>query len=151
MENSIEGFIERIQGFFMKLMSAGLAWVLQLSVTGIHWQTHKGWRHNWSWVFWRGWGGGGWNPKYTKTLKAASAFLIFDFKEAVDVMKDIERQAYFRTGRRWSQGHDTFKTLHSSFEKTKSFFSEKKIAVYCTGHLLSKFHDTTCGTFPCGS
>ena len=31
------------------------------------------------------------NPKYTKTLKAVSAFLIFDFKEAADVMKDIER------------------------------------------------------------
>ena len=39
MENGIEGFIERIQGLFMKLMSAGLAWLLQLSVTGVHWHT----------------------------------------------------------------------------------------------------------------
>ena len=51
-------------------------------------------------------------------------------------MKDIERQAYFRIGRRFPQGPDlalskpttdTFKTLHSSFEKTKSFFSENDL------------------------
>ena len=46
------------------------------------------------------------NLKHTKTLKAVSAFLIFDFKEAADVMKDIERQPYFRTGRRCPQGPD---------------------------------------------
>ena len=42
---------------------------------------------------------GGSNPKHTKTLKAEVAFLIFDFKEAADFMKDIEKKAYFRTGR----------------------------------------------------
>ena len=45
-------------------------------------------------------------------------------------MKDVERQAYFRTGRRCPQGpdlalskptRDAFKMLHSSFEKTNSF------------------------------
>ena len=34
------------------------------------------------------------------------SILIFDFKEAADVVKDIERQAYFRTGRRCPQGPD---------------------------------------------
>ena len=51
-------------------------------------------------------------------------------------MKDIERQAYFRTGRRCPQGpdlalskptRDPFKMLHSSVEKTKSFFSENDL------------------------
>ena len=46
-------------------------------------------------------------------------------KEAADFMKDVERQAYFRTGRRCPQGpdlalskptRDAFKMLHSSFE-----------------------------------
>ena len=51
-------------------------------------------------------------------------------------MKDIERQAYFRTGRRCPQGPDLglskstrggFKVLYSSFEKTKPFFSENDL------------------------
>ena len=57
-------------------------------------------------------------------------------KEAADGMKNIERHAYFRTGRRCPQGpdlalskstRDAFKMLHSSFEKTKSFFSENDL------------------------
>lgn len=57
-------------------------------------------------------------------------------KEAADFMKDVERQAYFRTGRRCPQGpdlalskptRDAFKMLHSSFEKTNSFFSENDL------------------------
>ena len=62
------------------------------------------------------------NPKHTETLKTAFAFLIIDFKEAADVMKDTERQAYFGTGQRCPQGPDLalsnptrgiFKMLHS--------------------------------------
>ena len=54
-------------------------------------------------------------------------------KEVVDVKKDIERQAYFGTGRRCPQApdlallkptRDAFKMFNSSFEKTTSFFSE---------------------------
>ncbi|PFX25006.1 hypothetical protein AWC38_SpisGene10386 [Stylophora pistillata] len=57
-------------------------------------------------------------------------------KEAADGMKNIEGHAYFRTGRRCPQGpdlalskptRDAFKMLHSSFEKTKSFFSENDL------------------------
>ena len=57
-------------------------------------------------------------------------------KEAADFMKDVERQAYFRTGRRCPQGpdlalskptRDAFKMLHSLFEKTNSFFSENDL------------------------
>ena len=57
-------------------------------------------------------------------------------KEAAGLMKDIERKAYFRTGRRCPQGpdlaftkptSDAFKMLHSSFEKTKSFLSENDL------------------------
>ena len=75
------------------------------------------------------------NPKHTKTLRAASGFLLFDFKEAAAVMKVIERQAYFRTGRS-PHGTDlplskpargTLKMLHPSFEKTKLFFSESDL------------------------
>ena len=76
-----------------------------LPVTSIHWHTHKGCcsarRHNWCWVCW-----GGSNLKHTETPITESAFLIFDFKEVADIMKDIERQAYFRTGRRCPQGPD---------------------------------------------
>ena len=51
-------------------------------------------------------------------------------------MKDIERKAYFRTGRRCPQGpdlafteptRDAFNMLHSSFERTKSFLSENNL------------------------
>ena len=57
-------------------------------------------------------------------------------KEAADVMKDIERNAYFRTGRRCPQGpdlaftkptRDSLEMLHSSFQKLKSFLCEKNL------------------------
>ena len=51
-------------------------------------------------------------------------------KEVTDLMKDIERKAYFRTGRRCSftkPTRDAFNMLHSSFEKTKSFLSENNL------------------------
>ena len=138
-------------------MSSGLGYPM-LPVTSIHWHTHKGCcsarRHNWCWVCW-----GGSNLKHTETPITESAFLIFDFKEVADIMKDIERQAYFRTGRRCTQGPDlalskpTWDTSHhSSFEKTiEVVLLWKRFAANCTGYLLSKFHDTTCGTFLCGN
>ena len=42
--------------------------------------------------------------------------------------------------------------LHSSFEKTiEVVFLWKRFAAYCTGYLLSRFHDTTCGILLCGN
>ena len=57
-------------------------------------------------------------------------------------MKDLQRQAHFRTGRRYD------------LEKMNSFWSLWKwfaVAIYCTGYLFSKFRHTTCGTFLCGN
>ena len=82
---------------FMKLMSSGLG-CGRLPVTGIHRRTRAGVNHvkpcsapapylKLSLL-------GGSNPTHTETLKTASAFLIFDLKEAADVMKDKEKQAY---------------------------------------------------------
>ena len=57
-------------------------------------------------------------------------------KEVADLMKDIERGAYFRTGRRCPQGpdlaltkptRDAFNMLHSSFQKTKLFLSKNNL------------------------
>ena len=57
-------------------------------------------------------------------------------KEAADFMKDVERKAYFRTGRRCPQGpdlaftkptRDSFNMLHSSFTKIKVFLSENNL------------------------
>ena len=87
-------------------------------------------------------------------------------------MKDVEWQTYFRTGRRCRrcpQGPDLVLskptptgTLLKCFIRhlrTPSRSYLKKIcrklhrisAVNCTGYLLSKFHDTACGTFLCGN
>ena len=57
-------------------------------------------------------------------------------EEVADLMKDIERKAYFRTRRRCPQGpdlaftkptRDAFNMLRSSFERTKSFLSENNL------------------------
>ena len=61
----------------------------------------------------------------------------------------------FWTGRRRPQGPDlalsepTRNNVSFVIWENEVVLLWKRFAVYCTGYLLSKFHDTTCGTFLC--
>ena len=133
MENDSERFL----GFLTKSVSSDLGYPM-LPAIDIYWHTHGAYpwnfvarrRHNWSWVCL---GVRIQNAYQNSKSRVCVSYIWFQRSGA---MKDIERQAYFRTGRRCPQGPDLglskstrggFKVLYSSFEKTKPFFSENDL------------------------